>query len=371
MNADAIPKLSRDALRWLRAPLQTSGSDAAISETRDPLLVDVRSPEEFAAGHLEGAQNYPLPEIEQQAAKLEPDLRRQIVLYCGSGERARRGAQKLIHMGYTRVFLLTEGYEEVVAKASPERPVAQARYSRQVALPQLGASGQEQLANTRVLLVGLGGLGSPVALYLAAAGVGTLGLSDGDTVELSNLHRQILHSTGRVGRGKADSAKTALRELNPGTSVVTHGHADQSLLDESLAVPGGYDIIVDGTDNLEARYLVSDAAFAHGTPVVHGSVFRFEGMVTTLMPRAAASARALPRSACYRCIFPPIGKSLTVSCADAGVLGAICGVVGSLMATEVLKLALGIGEPLIGSLLLYDGLTTRFTRVRSSDTCPH
>jgi sulfur-carrier protein adenylyltransferase/sulfurtransferase len=245
----------------------------------------------------------------------------------------------------------------------PFSPDELARYSRQLALPGVGLEGQAKLRGARVLLVGLGGLGSPAALYLAAAGVGTLGLAETDRVELHNLHRQVLHDSTVVGSSKLSSARARLTDLNP--HVILREHADGLTPANALALFSGYDVVLDGADNFPARYLASDAAAILGRPLVHGSIFQFEGQVTVFDP-----ARGGP---CYRCLFPtPPEPGSVPNCAEAGVFGALCGVIGSIMAMEALKLILGVGEPLRGRLLAYDGLAAapRVVRLKPDPACP-
>jgi len=242
-------------------------------------------------------------------------------------------------------------------------PEELARYSRQLSLPGVGLEGQEKLRQARVLLIGLGGLGSPAALYLAAAGVGTLGLAEPDHIEPHNLHRQILHDTVGIGSPKLASASARLTNLNPG--VTLREHPDGLTPANALALISGYDLVLDGADNFPARYLASDAATRAGRPIVHGSIFQFEGQVTIFDPTHGAP--------CYRCIFPRMPEPGTVpNCAEAGVFGALCGVIGSLMAMEALKLILGLGEPLRGRLLVFEALsaTTRSVKIKRDPQCP-
>jgi sulfur-carrier protein adenylyltransferase/sulfurtransferase len=252
--------------------------------------------------------------------------------------------------------------------ATPSPPVTLSkdeilRYSRHLIMPEVGMEGQLKLKSAKVLLIGAGGLGSPASLYLAAAGVGTLGIVDDDTVDATNLQRQIVHSTDRLGESKAESAKQTIEALNPDVTVKTYRerltseNADRILAD-------GWDVIVDGADNFPTRYLLNDASVWHGIPVVHGSIYRFEGQATVFKPQEGP---------CYRCLFPqPPPPELAPSCAEGGVLGVLPGVIGSIQATEALKLALGIGEPLVGRLLLFDALAASFTEVslRRDPTCP-
>ena len=237
------------------------------------------------------------------------------------------------------------------------------RYSRHLLIPEVGEEGQLKLLDSRILLIGAGGLGSPASLYLAAAGVGTLGIVDDDVVDDSNLQRQIVHSTERLGDSKAESAKRTIEALNPDVTVkVFRERLTSENVDRILGE--GWDVIVDGADNFPTRYLLNDASVWHGIPVVHGSIFRFEGQTTVFKPKEGP---------CYRCLFPqPPPPELAPSCAEGGVLGVLPGIVGSLQANEALKLALGIGEPLVGRLLLFDALETQFTEIslRRDPECP-
>jgi molybdopterin/thiamine biosynthesis adenylyltransferase/rhodanese-related sulfurtransferase len=378
-------KISWATVAWLRARLHQGGASEADGPR--PYLVDVRSPEEFARGHLEGALNVPVadgpgtapgtirPDHEMRALDaLVPDFRVQVVLYCASGARAARAAEVLKARGYRRVFLLEEGYADVAHANDAHDARADARmtrrYGRQMAIPGFGPDAQMRLGEARVLLVGAGGLGSPVALYLAAAGVGTLGIADGDEVALSNLHRQVLHTTGAVGRPKVESARQTLRALNPDVTVITHAHLDADALDRAVE-RDGFHVIVDGSDNLPTRYAVSDVALARGIPVVSGAVQRLEGQLTTLMPAAAAARWGRAPGPCYRCIFPETGSRIAESCEAAGVLGPVCGTVGSMMATEVIKLLTHQGDLAIGMLLLFDARTSSLMRVTIAETCAH
>ena len=245
------------------------------------------------------------------------------------------------------------------------------RYSRHILLPEVGEVGQAKLLTSKVLLLGAGGLGSPGALYLAAAGVGTLGLVDADVVDASNLQRQILHATSRVGMPKVDSAAKAIADLNPDVKVVPH---KERLISANVErIFADYDVVVDGTDNFPTRYLVNDAAVFLGKPVVHGSIFRFDGQVTTFIPEKAAKKLGVAPSPCYRCLYPePPPPHLAPSCQEAGVLGILCGIIGTLQATEAIKLLLGRGTRSPGRLMTYDSLKMKFRelRLRRDPDCP-
>jgi sulfur-carrier protein adenylyltransferase/sulfurtransferase len=360
---------SSDLFRQVRAATrEVSPAEAQRLHEAGAVLLDVREPVEWDAGHLPDAVHIPRAYLEERIESAIPDRSTPVVVYCASGVRSAYGSATLGQLGYTDVANMGGGIElwkrlglPVVtsARLTPEQ---QQRYSRHLLIPEVGTAGQVALLESKVLLVGAGGLGSPAALYLAAAGVGTLGIVDFDVVEASNLQRQILHSTERLGTKKVDSARQSIEALNPDVEVLTY--------DEMLG-PGnverliaGYDVILDGTDTFETRYLVNDAAVAAGIPVVHASVFRFEGQLTTFVPYLGP---------CYRCLYPaPPPPELAPGCSVAGVLGVVPGIMGLLQANEVLKLLLRIGEPLVGRLLLFDALEGSFSEVRLArdPACP-
>jgi sulfur-carrier protein adenylyltransferase/sulfurtransferase len=334
-----------------------------------PVLVDTREPAEWNQGHLEGATLVPPVTVEERIGEVAPDRERPVLLYCRSGARSMRAARLLKELGYAEPINVAGGilaWEErglpTIVPSSLDRDKIR-RYSRHLLIPEIGEEGQQRLLDTRMLLVGAGGLGSPAALYLAAAGVGTLGIVDADVVDDSNLQRQVLHSTAALGRPKVESAKERIEELNPDVDVVAF---EERLTSETIdrILEDGWDVIVDGADNFPTRYLVNDASVWHDIPVVHGSIYRFEGQATVFKPFVGP---------CYRCLFPqPPPPELAPSCAEGGVLGVLPGVIGSIQANEALKLALCIGEPLIGRLLLYDALEASFTEValRRDPECP-
>jgi molybdopterin/thiamine biosynthesis adenylyltransferase/rhodanese-related sulfurtransferase len=339
-----------------------------FSEGR-PLVVDVRELDEWSEGRLPGAVHIPRGNLESRIEQAAPDRAQPILLYCAVGNRSAFAAKSLEELGYEDVVSLAGGYTEWKRSGFPtELPrsldgAQRQRYSRHVLIPEVGEEGQLKLLDSRVLLVGAGGLGSPSALYLAAAGVGRIGIVDDDRVDASNLQRQVLHSTARLGDWKAESAKRTLQELNPDVEVVPYL---ERLTSENVdrILDDGWDVIVDGADNFPTRYLVNDAAVWHGIPLVHGSIYRFEGQATVFKPHEGP---------CYRCLFPqPPPPELAPSCAEGGVLGVLPGIVGSLQANEALKLCLGIGEPLVGRLLLFDALATDFSEVtlRRDPACP-
>jgi sulfur-carrier protein adenylyltransferase/sulfurtransferase len=338
-------------------------------DSGDAVLLDVRELPEWSEGHIPGAVLIPRGSIGEEIGTAVPDRARPVVIYCGTGKRSALAAQTLQELGYSDVVSVAGGIVDWKAHGLPvEIPdsiedAQRRRYSRHLLIPEVGEAGQRKLLQARILLIGAGGLGSPASLYLAAAGVGTLGIVDDDAVDETNLQRQIVHSTERLGELKAESAKRTLEALNPDVTVrlfperLTSENADRILGE-------GWDVVVDGADNFPTRYLLNDASVWHGIPVVHGSIFRFDGQTTVFKPGEGP---------CYRCLFPePPPPELAPSCAEGGVLGVLPGIVGSLQANEALKLVLGIGEPLVGRLLLFDALATTFTEIslRRDPDCP-
>ncbi len=319
-----------------------------------PILIDVREPAEVSSGVVPGAVSVPLGRICAEIGALA-SVQKTVALCCERGVRSRSAAKLLQQRGYRDLLLLDGGLERWRQEGRPTHvgsPVS-ARYARQLSLPEVGSSGQERLADARVLIVGAGGLGSPAALYLAGAGVGTVGLVDHDRVDLSNLHRQVLHRTADVGTRKVDSGRRALAERNPEVQVETF-HATFSAESAAELLGLGWDVVIDGSDRIDTRYAVNDAVLAAGGAVVHGAVHRFEGQVTLFAPGGP----------CYRCLFPeppPTGAAPT--CSEAGVFGPAAGVIGVLQAAEALRWVLGVGEPLLGRLLRYDGLGARFETI--------
>jgi molybdopterin/thiamine biosynthesis adenylyltransferase/rhodanese-related sulfurtransferase len=341
-------------------------------------LVDVREKDEWRGGYIPGAVSLPRGFLELQAEQKLPDKNARITVYCAGGTRSALAAATLQELGYTNVETASPGFVRwkdlgFPVETPPQLTDAQReRYSRHILLPEVGEVGQAKLLSSKVLLLGAGGLGSPAALYLAAAGVGTLGIVDADVVDASNLQRQIIHSTSRLGTPKVESAAKAINELNPDVRVDKHEERMTSANVERLF--GAYEVIIDGTDNFPTRYLVNDASVWLGKPVVHGSIFRFDGQVTTFIPAKAAAKLGLPEaSPCYRCLYPePPPPHLAPSCQEAGVLGILCGVIGTLQATEAIKLILGKGTTLAGRLLTYDSLKMKFRelRLRRDPHCP-
>jgi molybdopterin/thiamine biosynthesis adenylyltransferase/rhodanese-related sulfurtransferase len=332
-------------------------------------LVDVRESEEWDRGHIPGAVHVPRGYLESRIDGAVADRDAPVVLYCASGQRSALAAHTLSELlGYTNVRSMTggitlwkdRGYKVEVPKVlSPEQ---KERYGRHILLPEVGAEGQAKLLDAKVLLLGAGGLGAPTALYLAAAGVGTLGIVDDDDVDLSNLQRQVIHSTKTIGTPKVDSAQATINALNPDVEVVKYPvRLDASNIMEII---DGYDVIVDGVDNFPTRYLLNDATVRLGIPVVSASILGFDGQLSVFAPHDGP---------CYRCLYPvPPPAELAPSCGANGVLGVLPGTMGMLQATEVVKLVTGIGEPLIGRLLLYEALGATFTelKVRRDPQCP-
>ncbi|MEP6909042.1 MAG: molybdopterin-synthase adenylyltransferase MoeB [Actinomycetota bacterium] len=342
-----------------------------------PVLVDIRELWELERGRIGDSVHIPMAELDD---KLERYRERSIVLYCAHGNRSLRAAKAFSERGYGAIVSLAGGIDAWGKAGLPlELPAGldesqQLRYSRHLLLPEVGAKGQERLLDAQVLLIGAGGLGSPVGLYLAAAGVGRIGIVDDDVVDESNLQRQVLHSTAELGEPKVESASRRLSSLNPDVEVVPYAER-LSAQNVDTILRDGWEVVVDGADNFPTRYLLNDASVWHGVPVVHGSIFRFEGQVTVFAPKTLQQTVAKPGGVgpCYRCLFPqPPPPELAPSCAEGGVLGVLPGVIGSIQGAEALKLVLGIGEPLIGRLLLYDALAGTFDEVavRRDPACP-
>ena len=331
-------------------------------------VVDVRETTEWEEGHLPSAIHLPRGFLDIRVEAAVPDRDTPLVLYCAGGTRSLLAGQLLRDMGYRNVASMSGGFQQWKSDGRRwTKPVVlnadqKARYSRHLLIPEVGAEGQAKLLDSKVLFIGAGGLGSPGLLYLAAAGVGTLGIVDFDVVDLSNLQRQIVHTTDRVGAKKTDSAAEAIRALNPEVRVVAH---EEMLSGENVErLISGYDLIIDGTDTFETRYTLNDAAVRAGITVVHASVFRFEGQLTVFQPGVGP---------CYRCLYPtPPPPELAPGCAVAGVLGVVPGTMGLLQATEALKVLLGIGDPLVGRLLIYDALDASFQelKLRRDPACP-
>lgn len=337
---------------------------ASTMQARGAALIDVREADEIAQGSPPGAYRLGRGFLELRIEDAVPDFDRPLVVMCNGGVRSLFAAEDLKRLGYRQVYSMAGGFSRWKAEGLPvEIPPrmdqsARERYSRHLLMPEVGEAGQLKLIESRVLLIGAGGLGSPAAFYLAAAGVGTLGIVDHDVVDRSNLQRQILHTDARVGSSKVQSARQTLEALNPSVKVACHeAHLDSRNVEEIFS---GYDVVVDGSDNFPTRYLVNDACVKLGLSNVHGSVYRFEGQVTVFWP-----AYGKRRGPCYRCLYPePPPPEFAPSCAEAGVLGVLPGVIGLLEAVETLKILLGIGDPLVGRLVYYDALRAEFSELQ-------
>jgi molybdopterin/thiamine biosynthesis adenylyltransferase/rhodanese-related sulfurtransferase len=364
-----MPRTYADLLKEARAQIrEVTPADVEALEPGAATLVDVREDSEWEQGYVPGALHISKSYVEQQIEGAVPDRDSQVILYCAGGVRSLFAAQALEQLGYTNVASMSGGFQQWKSQGRPwEKPVTlspeqKQRYSRHLLIPEVGAEGQARLLGSKALFIGAGGLGSPAALYLAAAGVGTFGIVDFDVVDLSNLQRQILHTNDRVGERKVESAKKTIQALNPDVNVISH--EEMLVADNVDRIINGYDVIVDGTDTFETRYLLNDAAVAKNIPVIHASVFRFEGQLTTFIPYEGP---------CYRCLYPtPPPPELAPGCSVAGVLGVVPGIMGMLQANEALKVLLGIGDTLAGRLLLFDALDTSFTelKLRRDPNCP-
>jgi sulfur-carrier protein adenylyltransferase/sulfurtransferase len=359
----------RELLQQVKSEIDEVKPGEAAARSDTPAFLDVRERDEWEEGHIPGAVWIPRGNLESRVEQALPDRERPVIVYCSGGNRSAFAARTLEELGYTSVVSLAGGFTDWKRNGFPTElprtlaPQQQQRYSRHLLIPEVGEAGQLKLLDSRVLLIGAGGLGSPASLYLAAAGVGKLGIVDADVVDASNLQRQVIHATDRLGEPKVASAKRSLEALNPDVEVVPY---EERLTSENVdrILDDGWDVIVDGADNFPTRYLLNDASIWHGIPVVHGSIYRFEGQVTVFNPGEGP---------CYRCLFPtPPPPELAPSCAEGGVLGVLPGIIGSLQANEALKLMLGEGDPLVGRLLLFDALETAFTEValRRDPACP-
>jgi molybdopterin/thiamine biosynthesis adenylyltransferase/rhodanese-related sulfurtransferase len=358
-----------ELMRQARADVrELSPGESELAVENGARLIDVRETSEWEEGHIPGSVLIPKSYVEQQIEGQVPDRDTPVVLYCAGGVRSLIAGTTLRLMGYTNVASMSGGFQQWKTEGRPWRkpvvltPAQKQRYSRHLLMPEVGIEGQAKLINSKVLLIGAGGLGAPAMLYLAAAGIGTLGIIDFDVVDMSNLQRQVVHTNDRVGQKKVDSAAETIHALNPETKVVTF---EEMLTEENVErIIDGYDVILDGTDTFETRYTLNDAAVRAGIPVVHASVFRFEGQLTVFKPFDGP---------CYRCLYPtPPPPELAPGCSVAGVLGVVPGTMGILQATEALKLLLQIGEPLVGRLLIYDALDSSFTelKLRRDPHCP-
>jgi molybdopterin/thiamine biosynthesis adenylyltransferase/rhodanese-related sulfurtransferase len=361
----------RDLLQATKAEIrEITPADAETLLDGDPstVFLDVREPDEFEQGAIAGAIHIPRGHLESQVEGRIPDRDSRVVVFCAGGVRSAFAAKTLAELGYSDVVSMSGGFnqwkDQGRAWSAPRTltPDQRNRYQRHLLLPEVGEEGQLKLLDAKVLLLGAGGLGAPSALYLAAAGVGTIGVVDMDVVDESNLQRQIIHNLDRVGMRKVDSARETIEKLNPDVTVRTH---DERLsADNVMELLSQYDLVVDGFDNFPSRYLLNDASLKTGTPVVHGSIFRFEGQATVFKPHDGP---------CYRCFLPePPPPELAPSCAEAGVLGVLPGIIGSIEAMEAIKLILGYGESLSGKLLAYDSTDESFFtyKIRRDPNCP-
>lgn len=358
-----------DALiRDLRTKTPELDAGGLSAELPNVALIDVREADEHAQGMIPSTVHIPRGFLEMRIEKAVPNRESPVVVYCQSGTRSVFAARTLAELGYTNVRSLAGGFTGWKTKGLPfEQPVVltgdqRARYSRHTLIPEVGVAGQVKLLKAKVLCIGAGGLGSPSSMYLAAAGIGTLGIIDDDVVDASNLQRQILHGTDRVGTAKVDSAEQTIKLLNPDVRVDKHRTRITSANAIELLAP--YDVVIDGADNFATRYLVNDVALRLGKPVIHASIFRFEGQLTVFPGNG---------SPCYRCLYPqPPPAEEAPSCAEAGVLGVLPGIMGVLQATEAIKIILGLGTTLAGRLLVYDALATKFRelKLRRDPKCP-
>ena len=340
--------------------IDAEGAKARIESSDSAVLVDVRERDEYEQGFIGGASWVPRGFLEMKIEDIAPTRDSEVIIYCAGGVRSALAARSLIEMGYQNVKSMAGGFRawknagfkfERPRILSPEQIK---RYSRHIMLPEVGEEGQGKLLDAKVLCLGAGGLGSPSALYLAAAGVGTIGIVDDDVVDESNLQRQVIHNVDRLGQPKVESARQTLQALNPDVNVVTY----QTRLDSSniMEILAQYDLVVDGVDNFPTRYLLNDAALKLGKPVVHASIFRFEGQATTFLP---------DEGPCYRCLYPePPPPGMAPSCQEAGVLGVLPGMIGTIQANEALKMILGIGSSLSGRFLIIDALGTKYRQMK-------
>jgi len=358
----------RDLLNAAKSEIREIEPQEVAANLKDYTILDVREPDEYEQGAVPGAIHVPRGQLEFNVEGRIPDKNAHLAVYCAGGVRSAFATKTLQDLGYTDVVSVIGGFNKwkdgglVWSTPQTLSTDQRIRYHRHILLPEVGEKGQMKLLESKVLMLGAGGLGSPAALYLAAAGVGTIGVIDMDVVDSSNIQRQVLHNMDRVGMRKVDSAKMTLTAMNPDLKVITY---DTRLnADNILDIFDGYDVIVDGTDNFPTRYLVNDAALLKKIPVIHGSIFRFEGQATVFEPYVGP---------CYRCMIPePPPAELAPSCAEAGVLGVLPGIIGSIQAVEAIKMLLRLGEPLVGRLLTYDALEQSFRnfKVRRDPACP-
>lgn len=371
LNRDQLVQLAKSQITEISAQELKRRLDAG----EDLTVVDVREREEFVQGHLPEAVFIPRGYLELQIEQHQPDRNEPVVIYCAGGVRSALAARNLKEMGYQNVISLVGGFNgwknaglpfKIPTVLNQEQRI---RYSRHTLLNDVGEAGQIKLIESKVLLIGAGGLGSPAAMYLAAAGVGTLGIVDFDTVDVSNLQRQILHGNKDVGRPKVESAADRLHDMNPDVKVV--GYREPITSANALEIIRDYDVVINGSDNFPTRYLVNDACQFLGKPLVDASIFMFEGQATVYQP--SDPAKGIEGGPCYRCLYPdPPPPGEVPSCSEAGVLGVLPGIVGSIQAIEAIKLIIGIGEPLVGRLLMIDTLDMSFRtlKIGRNPECP-
>ncbi len=371
LNRDQLVQLAKSEITEISAQELKQRLGAGEKLT----VVDVRERDEFVQGHIPDAVFIPRGYLELQIEQHQPERDKPVVVYCAGGVRSALAARNLKEMGYANTISLIGGFNgwknagfdfKIPLVLNDEQRI---RYSRHTLLKEVGEAGQIKLLESKVLLIGAGGLGSPAAMYLAAAGVGTLGIVDFDTVDVSNLQRQLLHGNKDVGRPKVESAADRIKDINPDVKVI--GYREPITSHNALEIIKAYDIVLNGSDNFPTRYLVNDACQFLGKPLVDASIFMFEGQVAVYQPRD--EAHGVEGGPCYRCLYPdPPPPGEVPSCAEAGVLGVLPGIVGSAQAIEAIKLLLGIGEPLIGRLLMIDTLdmTFRTLRIQRNPDCP-
>jgi adenylyltransferase/sulfurtransferase len=371
LNRDQLVKLAKSQITEISPQQLKQRLDSGEKLT----LVDVRERDEFVQGHLPNAVFIPRGFLELQIEQNQPDRSKPLVLYCAGGVRSALAARNLQEMGYTNTISLIGGFNgwknagfsfKVPTFLSDDQRI---RYSRHTILNEVGEAGQLKLLESKVLLIGAGGLGSPAAMYLAAAGVGTLGIVDFDTVDVSNLQRQLLHGMKDVGRPKVESAADRIHDLNPDVKVI--GYREPITSANAFEIIKEYDVVINGSDNFPTRYLVNDACQFLHKPLVDASIFMFEGQVTVYQP--SHREKGVEGGPCYRCLYPdPPPPGEVPSCAEAGVLGVLPGIVGSIQAIEAIKLILGIGEPLVGRLLMVDTLDMSFRtlKIKRNPECP-
>jgi len=352
---------SKELIQKVKSQIrEVTVEEARARADKGAVLVDVREPDEWANGHIPGAIYIPRGFLELRIEDKVPDKSKEVVVYCAGGTRSAFGAKSLQELGYENVVSMIGGFgkwkETGLPITVPKSLTAEQknRYSRHLLVPEIGEAGQLKLLQSKVLLIGAGGLGSPAGLYLAAAGVGTIGLVDSDVVDISNLQRQVLHTNASVGTPKTESAEKTIRALNPDVKVVRHDLRLDSTNVMDVFAP--YDVIIDGCDNFATKYLINDAAVLLGKPNIYGSIYRFDGQMSTFIPKEGP---------CYRCLYPePPPSEMAPSCDEAGVLGVLPGVVGLIQATEAIKVLLKKGNLLVGRQLVYDALDMKFQNLK-------